>query len=98
MARPIAVPLTTTSLIVVDVNAADKIGLWGWSIREAATTAAAAVVRVRAGGITGDIVGTIRLAASASDQMAFGTEVDIRGDLYMELVSGTAVEASFYVS
>lgn len=84
----------------VDVSADndhDVKRLAGWSIREAAGTAAAATVRIRhadgSAGATGQIVAEVELAADGSESFTYGDATHLPADnndgFYVEVVNGT---------
>jgi hypothetical protein len=93
--REIQAASTSGVLVNVDDNVG-HVGFRGFSLSENATTAAAARVRLRQGTSTGDIVCTVRLAASGSSTVSHNEAVYVNGDLYYELASGT-VEGCIYV-
>jgi hypothetical protein len=68
--------------------------LAGWSIREAAGTPAAALVRLRDGTVSGQILAEIALAASGEDTKT-NVEVNYAPDAFVKVVSGT-VEGVVY--
>lgn len=71
----------------------------GFSVREAAVTAAAATVRFRqtdgAGGATGQILAELELAADASETVTFDIPVSAPDGVHVEVVAGT-VEGVLY--
>lgn len=93
--REIQVPAASGVVVNVDDNLG-HVGFRGVSLSEAATTAAAAVVRLRSATSTGDIICTVKLAASSSTNFSHNEAVYVSGDLYCQLVSGT-VEGCIYV-
>lgn len=95
--RAVPIAITTTSQVVVNINEnTSHVGFRGFTLAEAATTAAAAQVRIRENSGTGTILANVRLAASTSATQDFAEGVFCNGDLYFELVSG-AVSGSLFV-
>jgi hypothetical protein len=81
-------PKAITNGIVVNVD--DNIGIImyaGYSLRATAD----AIINVRQGSATGTILSTHALAAATSSTLLFDTPIRCEGDLYCEIVSGTAV-------
>lgn len=67
----------------------------GWSVREAAATAAAATVRFRDTSVAGQILAVLELAADGSDTTVLDPAVVPDGGVYVEVVAGT-VEGVVY--
>lgn len=85
--------------VTIAANAAhatvDMLG--GWSIREAATVAAAATVRLRVGTVAGQVLAVIEIPADGDDTFEFDRAVDVPGGagVWVEVVAGT-VEGVLY--
>lgn len=83
-----------TNGIVLNVD--DTIGLVmyaGYSLRATAD----AIINVRQGSATGLILSTHAVAAAKSETFMFESPIRCEGDLYCEIVSGTAVGSLYFV-
>src|SRR5690242_482214 len=76
--------------------AGSSVMLRGWTIVESATTAAAAYVTLRDGGVsTGNIVAAIKVAASGSTNLSHNEAIRLDGPLYVKYESGTVTGAIY---
>lgn len=83
----------TASATVVDVSAIGLLGYRGISVRE--TAGAAAIVTVREGSSSGEVLGNYGLAALGSVDFCFPEAVRCDGDLVV-VVTGTVVGSLRY--
>lgn len=83
--------------VVADSNHTDVHRLGGFSVREAAGTAAAATVRLRRETVAGQILAVLELAADESATLILPEEEHIAtgAGVYVEVVAGT-VEGVLY--
>lgn len=79
----------TATDITADTNHAGVRDFAGYSIREAAATAAAATVRFRLGALAGQILAVVELPADGSETFAFPEAIRTATGVYVEVVAGT---------
>lgn len=91
-------PLPAASGTVGPATAASGslVGFRGLSISETATTAGAAYVTVREANSTGNIIASVKLAASGSVTFSHNEAVASNGQLYVKYESGT-ISGALYI-
>lgn len=82
----------TNGVVVNTDDTVGRVSLLGWTIRATADV----IINVRQGTATGLILGTIGLLDKQSQTVNFADDVRCEGDLYCEIVSGTAVGSLYY--
>lgn len=84
-----------TNGIIIDRNTGGIVLYRGFSLRE--TAGSTALVRVREGSLTGDILDTIPFGANEGVSDFYEAGIMVEGDLYCEIASG-AVEGTIRYS